>query len=94
MRIANMTLTVSTYEPSFQEEWDRNARRVDIDPESLIGDHGGSDPKIARGFLDYLLRDMSPRASMLDGRMSVAAGCAAVKSLREGDVQQVSLPSA
>ena len=74
------------------EEIDRHSSVVEIDPESLKGDHGGADPKIARGFLDYLLRDIPPRATMLDGRMSVAAGCAATDSIRLGGVQDVPPP--
>jgi predicted dehydrogenase len=65
---------------------------MEIDPKTLEGGHGGSDPKIAQGFLDYLLRDLPPRATMLDGRMSVAAGCAATESIRRGGVQTVPPP--
>jgi len=48
------------------------------------GEHGGSDPRIAEGFVRYVLDDEPPAASPLDGRMSVAAGCAAAESLRAG----------
>lgn len=73
-------------------EIDRHTSIIEIDPESLKGDHGGSDPKIARGFLDYLLRDIEPRATMMDGRMSVAAGCAATESIRHGGIRMVPPP--
>jgi predicted dehydrogenase len=73
-------------------EMDRHTSTVEIDPESLKGDHGGADPKIARGFLDYLLHDEAPRASMMDGRMSVAAGCAATESMRQGGIHNVPPP--
>ncbi len=65
---------------------------VAIDPESLKGDHGGADPKIAQGFLDYLLRNVAPRAAMVEGRMSVAAGCAAIDAIRQGGVHEVPDP--
>lgn len=55
--------------------------------------HGGADPGMVRALLDYVLRDVPPKVTPLDGRMSVAAACAAVTSLREGGVQQVFLPS-
>ena len=74
------------------EDIDRHTSIIEIDPESLKGGHGGADPKIAKGFLDYLLRDVEPRATMLDGRMSVAAGCAATDSIREGGVRTVRDP--
>ena len=70
----------------------RHTSIIEIDPELLEGDHGGSDPKIAQGFLDYLLRDVSPRATMTDGRMSVGAGCAAAESIRHGGIQKVPAP--
>ena len=74
------------------EDIDRHTSIIDLDPESLKGGHGGADPKIAKGFLDYLLRDVEPRATMLDGRMSVAAGCAATESIREGGMRTVRDP--
>ena len=55
--------------------------------------HGGADPVIAQAFRDYLLRGVEPAASALDGRMSVAAACAAVDSLREGGIRTVTPPN-
>ena len=55
------------------------------------GGHGGADPVICRDFLDLLLTGKQPLSSPLDGRMSVAVGCAATESLRAGG-KVVSIP--
>ncbi|HMP75148.1 MAG TPA: Gfo/Idh/MocA family oxidoreductase [Kiritimatiellia bacterium] len=56
--------------------------------------HGGADEQIAAGFLRYLREGVPPNTSPEDGRMSVAVGCAATASLREGRVMDVPpLPS-
>ena len=52
------------------------------------GGHGGADPKITEDFVNYVLDGKVPRASLLDGRMSVAVGCAATQSIREGGTLQ------
>jgi predicted dehydrogenase len=46
--------------------------------------HYGADALIVENFLDYLLKNKKPVATALAGRMSVAAGCAATDSLRNG----------
>lgn len=51
--------------------------------------HGGADPLITRGFLDMIMRGIMPVSTPEAGRMSVAAGCAAVQSLRAGTVAAV-----
>lgn len=51
--------------------------------------HGGADAQIAAGFLRYLREGIPPNTSPEDGRMSVAVGCAATASLREGVVKDV-----
>jgi len=48
------------------------------------GGHGGADPVICNDFLDMVQFDMEPIATPLAGRMSVAAGVMATKSLRNG----------
>lgn len=53
-----------------------------------IGGHGGVDPKITEDFVNYVLDDKEPHATLLDGRMSVAVGCAATASIRQGGVIQ------
>ena len=51
--------------------------------------HGGADEQIAAGFLRYLRDGVPPNTSPEDGRMSVAVGCAATASLREGRIMDV-----
>ncbi|NHW37115.1 Gfo/Idh/MocA family protein [Paenibacillus aceris] len=48
------------------------------------GTHGGADPIICQDFVDMILTGKRPVASPQAGRMSVAVGCAATKSLRSG----------
>lgn len=50
------------------------------------GGHGGADPIIAREFLDMLQNNITPTATPIDGRHSVAVGCAGAASLRQGSV--------
>ncbi len=47
-------------------------------------EHGGADPVICKDFVDMILSDKAPVATPEAGRMSVAAGCAATESLRNG----------
>ena len=71
-----------------------NARQklYEVGKEGSDRSHGGADPAIVRAFLDYVLRDVPPVASAVDGRMSVAAACAAASSVRGGGVQMIDLP--
>ncbi|WNQ13363.1 Gfo/Idh/MocA family oxidoreductase [Paenibacillus aurantius] len=48
------------------------------------GSHNGADPRICKEFIDLVLYGKEPVASPLDGRMSVAVGCAAAESMRTG----------
>lgn len=48
------------------------------------GSHAGGDERIVKGFTDYVLHGIEPKATPLDGRMSVAVGVTATKLLREG----------
>jgi predicted dehydrogenase len=48
------------------------------------GTHGGADPVICQDFVDMVLNGKKPEASPQAGRMSVAVGCAATKSIRSG----------
>ena len=59
------------------------------------GEHSGADPVIAKEFIDLILKDIAPTAAPLDGRHSVAVGCAAAESLRNGamPVEIAPLPS-
>lgn len=60
--------------------------------EELNEGHGGADEILAEGFLNMLRDDVSPLSDPLSGRMSVAAGCAAVESLRSGGVHRIEIP--
>ena len=51
---------------------------------SIEGEHGGADPRIAKDFIDMILDDKEPVATVIAGRMSVACGVAATESLRDG----------
>jgi hypothetical protein len=53
------------------------------------GCHGGGDPRIAQAFLDAVLHGIEPISDPLAGRMSVAVGCQAARSLRDGGVRHV-----
>lgn len=46
------------------------------------GSHSGADPVITKDFIDMVLEDKEPVATVLAGRMSVACGVAATQSLR------------
>lgn len=48
------------------------------------GSHGGADPKIAQDFVELILYDKKPLTTPFAGRMSVAVGCAATESIRNG----------
>ena len=57
-------------------------RTYDIKP--VEGGHGGADPVICKDFVDMLLTGKEPVSTPEAGRMSVATGCAATESLRNG----------
>lgn len=48
------------------------------------GSHGGADPKIAQDFVELILYNKEPLTTPFAGRMSVAVGCAATESIRNG----------
>jgi predicted dehydrogenase len=50
------------------------------------GGHNGADPKMCKAFLDYLIDDVKPQASSVDGLMAVAVGCKGTESIRNGNV--------
>jgi predicted dehydrogenase len=50
------------------------------------GGHGGADPRICKAFLDLVLLGQQAVATPEAGRMSVAVGCAATESLRNGNI--------
>lgn len=72
-----------------QAAWQREPVRVDFPLADTDGGHGGADPRIAQAFLDAVLRDVPPVSHPLAGRMSVAVGCEATQSIREGGVRTI-----
>lgn len=50
------------------------------------GGHGGADPGIVDAFVRYVRDGVQPSTSPVAARYSVAAGCAAAESLRNGSV--------
>lgn len=59
-------------------------RTYEVKP--AAGGHGGADPLICRDFIDMIAEGKEPLATPLAGRMSVAVGCAATRSIRNGSV--------
>jgi predicted dehydrogenase len=59
-------------------------RTCEVKPAS--GGHGGADPLICRDFIDMIVDGKKPLSTPLAGRMSVAVGCAATHSIRNGSV--------
>lgn len=67
-------------------------RRTDFNPYGdeqhfiprATGSHGGADPKIVEEFVRYVMKGGAITTSALAARNSVAAGCAAAQSLRNG----------
>lgn len=83
----NGTITIKT------RQTDALADKSDImiQMKPTEGSHAGADPKITQAFVDYILRDIEPDPTPWDGRMSVAVGVEATKSLRSGGgVREVS----
>ena len=55
------------------------------------GGHGGADPKIVEGFVQYILNNVKPKVSPIDARNSVAAGVCAAQSMR-GEMGMIEVP--
>lgn len=51
---------------------------------ATAGTHGGADPKIVNEFIRFVRGEVQPSTSPVAARYSVAAGCAATDSLRNG----------
>jgi predicted dehydrogenase len=51
-----------------------------------VGNHGGADPRIVNEFIRYVREGSSTKTSPIAARNSVAAGCAATKSLRNRSI--------
>ena len=63
--------------------WKNLGDRV-IDVKPARGGHGGADPLVCGDFVEMLRTGKKPIATPLAGRMSVAVGCSATASLRNG----------
>jgi len=75
-------------------KWHEMSDQV-YDIKKAEGSHAGSDPVIARDFLDMIQHGKTPVATPFAGRMSVAAGVAATQSIRAGGkVVEVAAPPA
>jgi predicted dehydrogenase len=78
--------------------WNRRARgyRAEADAVYQIsgktGGHGGSDDRIVDEFLRYVRGDANPTTSPLAARYSVAVGCAATDSIRNGGAPVAIVP--
>ena len=64
-------------------KWKEFADR-DYNLKAVEGGHGGADPVICNDFVDMLLTGKEPVSTPEAGRMSVATGCTATESLRNG----------
>ena len=62
----------------------QNLAHTDLSVKPASGGHGGADPLVCRDFVDMLLDGKMPISTPLAGRMSVAVGCAATSSIRNG----------
>jgi len=62
----------------------RNLAHQEISVKPASGGHGGADPLVCKDFIDMLLEGKKPVSTPLAGRMSVAVGCAATSSIRNG----------
>eukprot|EP00831_Metopus_contortus_P005160 TRINITY_DN11940_c0_g3_i1.p1 TRINITY_DN11940_c0_g3~~TRINITY_DN11940_c0_g3_i1.p1 ORF type:complete len:392 (+),score=108.08 TRINITY_DN11940_c0_g3_i1:735-1910(+) len=72
------------------ELWERRADSFNLRGDVTFrtdgdrADHGGADPKIVKGFVDYLREGISPATTPQASRYAVAAGCAGAESIRSG----------
>lgn len=63
--------------------WKNGADRM-YEVKQREGGHGGSDPDIVRDFIELIRTGKQPLSTPLAGRMSVATGVAATRSIRSG----------
>ncbi|MFA7256102.1 MAG: Gfo/Idh/MocA family oxidoreductase [Kiritimatiellales bacterium] len=78
------------YEDTVVELWNKRVDRFRLHGDatfqaaSSVGSHGGADPKIVQGFIDYLRGEHTPVTTPQASRYAVAAGCAGADSIRNG----------
>jgi hypothetical protein len=65
--------------------WKDHANRL-YKVKKTTGSHSGADPVIAKEFIDIVTKNIRPTATPIDGRQSVAVGCAGAESLRKGSI--------
>lgn len=75
-------IEVTTRKSNSWRQYSNRVYRVKTPP----GSHSGADPIIAKEFLDVIRKNVKPTATPIDGRQSVAVGCAGAQSLRNGSV--------
>lgn len=76
----NDTITIKTRNTKSLEDMSD----IVIHMKPTQGGHDGGDELIVNGFTDYILEGIEPKASLVDGRMSVAVGVTATQLLRNG----------
>ncbi|MBU0677380.1 MAG: Gfo/Idh/MocA family oxidoreductase [Verrucomicrobia bacterium] len=69
--------------------WEKEPEPERIDLGEYAGSHGGADPIIAKSFLKMLTQGVEPVSHPVAGRMSVAVGCEATTSMRQGGIRIV-----
>ncbi len=62
----------------------KNLANSDLEVKAASGSHGGADPLVCKDFVEMVLDGKRPISTPLAGRMSVATGCAATWSIRNG----------
>ena len=77
-----LTMKVRVKTRGTKKEGNLADRTYDIKPAE--GTHGGADPIICSDFVEMVLSGKEPVATPVAGRMSVAVGCCATESLRNG----------
>ncbi len=72
------------------ELWDKRRDRFRLNGDATFrfsndsGSHGGADPKIIQGFVDYIRDGKPPVTTPQASRYAVATGCAGTESIRSG----------
>lgn len=80
----NETITIKTRNTSSLHD----KSDVVIQMKPTDGVHAGADPLVTDAFVKYILDDIEPEATPIDGRMSVAVGVKATESLRQGGIMK------
>lgn len=89
-RIENCGDMSNPHQEAIIRIWDRRVNYQENGCESIsvpvvTGSHGGADPQTVDAFIRYLKTGINDGATPLDARNSVAVGCLATDSLRNGN---------